>query len=196
MLSSERTEGAGMYLEIEAKLKVDSFEPVERRLAEQAASLVSETIQTDIYFDTAAGDLTRTDQCLRLRVEAMHGQEYFVLTYKGPKQADDFKRRKEVNLNVTDAAAVESLLEGLGYRRALAFNKQRREWKLSDCLIALDTLPLLGTFVEIEGVNSSIIRKVQETLGLTDVPHVMDSYASLVEAALSRLESKRREVFL
>ena len=185
-----------MYLEIEAKLKVDSFEPVERRLVEQGASLVSETIQTDTYFDTAAGDLTRTDQCLRLRVEAMHGQEYLALTYKGPKQADDFKRRKEVNLNVTDAAAAESLLEGLGYRRALAFNKQRREWKLNDCLVALDTLPLLGTFVEIEGVNSSIIRKVQETLGLTDVPHVMDSYASLVEAALSRLESKRREVFL
>ncbi len=185
-----------MYLEIEAKLKVDSFEPVERRLVEQAASLVSETIQTDIYFDTAAGDLTRTDQCLRLRVEAMHGQEYLALTYKGPKQADDFKRRKEVNLNVTDAAAAESLLEGLGYRRALAFNKQRREWKLNDCLVALDTLPLIGTFVEIEGVNSSIIRSVQEALGLTDAPHVMDSYASLIEAALSRLESKRREVFL
>jgi predicted adenylyl cyclase CyaB len=185
-----------MYLEIEAKLKVRSFERVEECLGKQGASFVSETIQTDYYFDTADAGLTRTDQCLRLRVETTGPGERLVLTYKGPKQVDDFKKRKEVNLDVTDARAVETLLEALGYQRALAFNKRRREWKLRECLVALDTLPLIGTFVEIEGPNSHVIENVQKMLALTDAPHVMSSYASLIDTELSRLESARREVFL
>jgi len=185
-----------MYLEIEAKLRVPSFERVEECLRSQGASFVSEMVQTDSYFDTPDADLTRTDQCLRLRVETTGTAERLVLTYKGPKQSDDFKKRKEVNLDVTDAEAVETLLEALGYRRALAFNKRRHEWKLAGCLIALDTLPLIGTFVEIEGPDSRVIQSVQKTLALTDAPHVTDSYASLIDAELSRLESTRREVFL
>lgn len=185
-----------MYLEIEAKLKVDSFERIEDRLAEQGALFVSEMVQTDYYFDTPEGDLTQTDQCLRLRVETTQGDERLVVTYKGPKQVDNFKKRREVNLDVTDSAAFEALLEGLGYQRALAFDKRRREWKLKDCLIALDTLPLIGTFVEIEGPNSQVILDVQKALELTDAPHVMDSYATQIDAALSRLESPLREVFL
>jgi predicted adenylyl cyclase CyaB len=185
-----------MYLEIEAKLKVDSFESVEERLAERSASFISEMVQTDTYFDTTDGYLARTDQCLRLRAEATGDRERLILTYKGPKQADDFKKRKEVNLDVADAAGVQSLVEGLGYQKALAFDKHRREWRLGDCLLALDTLPLIGTFVEIEGPDSRMIRHAQEMLGLTDAPHVMDSYASQIQAELSRRESTRREVFL
>ncbi|HPY51159.1 MAG TPA: class IV adenylate cyclase [Sedimentisphaerales bacterium] len=185
-----------MYLEIEAKLRVPSFECVEECLRSQSASFVSETVQTDSYFDTPDADLTRTDQCPRLRVETTGTAERLVLTYKGPKQVDDFKKRQEVNLDVADAEAAEALLETLGYRRTLAFNKRRREWKWEECRIALDTLPLIGTFVEIEGPDSKIIQSVQKTLGLTDAPHVTDSYASLIDAALSRLKSTRREVFL
>ncbi len=187
-----------MYLEIEAKLKVDSFESVEERLAEHRAEFVSETVQTDTYFDAPDAHLARTDQCLRLRAETTddHDRERLILTYKGPKQADDFKKRKEVNLDVADAAAVQSLLDGLGYEKALAFDKRRREWKLEDCLVALDTLPLIGTFVEIEGPDSRVIQRVQQMLGLTEAPHVMDSYASQIQAELSRRESTRREVFL
>jgi predicted adenylyl cyclase CyaB len=185
-----------MYLEIEAKLRVPSFECVEERLRSQGAAFVSETVQTDSYFDTSDAELTRTDQCLRLRVETTGAGERLVLTYKGPKQVDDFKKRREVNLDVGEAQAAEALLEALGYRRALAFNKRRREWTLKECSIALDTLPLIGTFVEIEGPDSRVIQSVQKALALTDAPHVADSYASLIDAALSRLESTRREVFL
>ncbi|HPC95427.1 MAG TPA: class IV adenylate cyclase [Sedimentisphaerales bacterium] len=185
-----------MYVEIEAKLRVPSFERVEECLRSQGASFVSEMVQTDSYFDTPDADLARTDQCLRLRVETTGTAKRLVLTYKGPKQADDFKKRKEVNLDVTDAEAVEALLEALGYRRALAFNKKRREWKLAACRIALDTLPLIGTFVEIEGPDAQVIRNVQKKLALTEAPHVPDSYASLIDVELARREATRREVFL
>ena len=62
--------------------------------------------------------------------------------------------------------------------------------------MALDELPLVGTFVEIEGPDSGTIAHVQEILGLSRVPHTMDSYASLIDRELSRLGEGRREVYL
>jgi adenylate cyclase class 2 len=185
-----------MTKEIEAKLKVDSLSPVERRLAECGASFVRETRQTDLYFDTPDRELTRTDRCLRLRSERVDGQERHILAYKGAKEPDDYKKRVETEIEVSDAATTESLLNGLGYERALAFDKRRRLWHLQDCEVALDELPLLGTFVEIEGPDSGTIARVQALLGLSDVPHTMDSYASLIERELSRHKTGRREVYL
>ena len=185
-----------MYLEIEAKLKVDSLDDVERQLAASGATFVAKKVQIDCYFDTADGQLTQTDRCLRLRTDRREAGERFILTCKGPRQTDDFKKRQEVNLEVTDAAGLECMLEGLGYRRALVFDKRRRRWDLSDCEVALDELPLLGTFVEIEGPDSGRISEVQKTLGLADAAHVMDSYASLIAEALSQSGSASREVFL
>jgi adenylate cyclase, class 2 len=182
--------------EIEAKLKVQSFEPVEKRLAECGASVSAQTIQTDGYFDTTDRVLTCTDQCLRLRRQADGCRERFILTYKGAKQTHDFKKREEINIEVQDIAAMERLLEGLGYRKALAFNKKRQTWLLNDCEVALDELPLIGTFVEIEGPDSPHIARVQEMLGLSRAPHVKDSYACLIQAELTRRGSGQQEVYL
>jgi adenylate cyclase class 2 len=185
-----------MHEEIEAKLKVDSLDAVERRLSACGATSLGETVQTDAYFDTVARDFTRGDKCLRLRRQRTGQRERLILAYKGPKQPDDYKKRVEVELEVSDGDAAESLLVALGYDKALAFNKRRRLWRLRDCEVALDELPLLGTFVEIEGPDSRGILQVQEMLGLSQVPHTMESYASLIERELARLGRDRREVYL
>jgi adenylate cyclase class 2 len=185
-----------MHEEIEAKLKVDSLEDVERRLREGGASFVRETVQTDAYFDTADRRFTRADECLRLRREKIGPHERLILAYKGPKQQDDYKKRTEIELGVDDAGTAELLLAALGYQKALAFNKRRCLWRLHGCEVALDELPLLGVFVEIEGPDSGTIAQVQEILGLARVPHTMDSYASLIDQELSRLGRERREVYL
>jgi adenylate cyclase class 2 len=185
-----------MHEEIEAKLKVDSLEDVERGLRECGALFVRQTVQTDTYFDTADRRLTRSDECLRLRSEKIAQRERLILAYKGPKQQDDYKKRTEIELEVNDASAAESLLAALGYRKALAFNKRRQLWRLHDCEVALDELPLVGIFVEIEGPDSGTILHVQEMLGLSRVPHTVDSYASLIDRELSRRGEGRREVYL
>ncbi len=185
-----------MHVEIEAKLKVDSLREVERKLAERGASFLREVVQTDRYFDTTDRELTKADKCLRLRIERAASQERLVLAYKGPKEKDDFKKRQEAELEVNDAAATESLLGGLGYRKALAFNKRRRQWSLLGCEIALDELPLIGAFVEIEGPDSGTIGQVQFLLGLADVPHTSDSYACLIGRELSQQGQGRQEVYL
>ncbi len=185
-----------MREEIEAKLKVDSLAAVERRLRDGAATWLRETVQTDLYFDTVDRKFTRGDECLRLRLEKIGRQERLVLAYKGPKQPDDVKRRAEVEVEVRDADATEALLAALGYRKALAFNKRRRLWRLQGCEVALDELPLVGAFVEIEGPDAGTIARVQEGLGLSHVSHTVDSYACLVDRALSRLGRGQREVYL
>jgi adenylate cyclase class 2 len=185
-----------VYIEIEAKLKVDSLDEVEQRLTECGASVGAETVQTDFYFDTADRDLVRTDRCIRLRRETRANTERLILTYKGAKQADDFKKRQEINVEVQDAEAVERLLGALGYARTLAFDKRRRTWYLDDCEVALDELPLIGAFVEIEGPDSQTIARVQRTLGLTRMPHTAVSYATQITQEMSRLGLAQKEVFL
>ncbi len=185
-----------MRSEIEAKLKVDSLEAVERSLVRCGASFLRETVQTDRYYDTAGRDLTHTDKALRLRADSKGGRERFILAYKGPKEQDDYKKRVELETEVSDAEALELLLGELGYVKALAFNKRRRLWQLQGCEVALDELPLLGAFVEIEGPDSGTIAKVQASLGLSDSPHIMASYACMIDERLSELAMQTREVYL
>jgi adenylate cyclase class 2 len=185
-----------MPTEIEAKLKVESLEEVERRLADCGASFMRESVQTDRYLDTAGRDLTKGDKALRLRRDRIDGRDRIVLAYKGPKEEDDYKKRVEIELDIEDAGAAEALLSELGYHTALAFNKRRRLWKVHACEVALDELPLLGTFVEVEGPDSAAISRVQAMLGLAESPHIMESYACLIDAELSRLGREQREVYL
>jgi len=185
-----------MRSEIEAKLKVDSLQEVERRLVECGGSFLRETIQTDRYYDTAGRDLTRTDKALRLLTDTKDGRERQILAYKGPKERDDYKKRVELETQVSDAETTELLLAALGYAKALAFNKRRRLWQLGGCEVALDELPLLGAFVEIEGPDSETIAGVQAMLRLEAVPHIMDSYACLIGQELSRRGWDERQVYL
>jgi adenylate cyclase class 2 len=185
-----------MHVEIEAKLKVDSLKVVERRLAELAAVFISETIQTDVYFDTSDHAFIRADCCLRLRSERRGDTARHILTYKAAREADDYKKRQEINLEVSGPGAAERLIRALGYERALAFDKRRRAWHLDGCEVALDELPLIGAFVEIEGPEADRIVRVQRGLGLAEVAHVHDSYAALIAGRLRQLGLHQTEIYL
>jgi len=173
-----------MGTEIEAKLKVDSLKDVERSLAERGARFVAEQSQIDYHFDDAAGALARGDKCLRLRRQREEKGERFFLTFKGAKEKSSFKKRQEIEIEIKDADSTEKLLTALGYEKALAVEKRRRLWRLGECEIALDHLPLLGDFVEIEGPDEGKIADVQKQIGLSGLPHIPKSYAALVKAKL------------
>jgi len=169
-----------MCTEIEAKLKVDSLQEIERKLPELGAEFLAEQLQTDYHFDDANTTLTKTDRCLRLRKQMVGKNESLFLTYKGAKERSNFKRRQEIELEIKDADSARKLLSALGYEQSLVVEKKRRLWKLGDCEVALDRLPFLGDFVEIEGPDEEKIATAQEKLGLSDLSHITESYASLV----------------
>jgi adenylate cyclase class 2 len=180
-----------MHTEIEAKLKVDSLQEVERKLSEAGAEFVAEQLQTDTYFDDAGAVLKGSDRALRLRRQRTGRKEKIFLTYKGPKQKDDFKKRQEIQIEVGDGDSVEKLFSELGYEKALVFEKRRRIWNLDDCVVCLDELPLLGSFVEIEGHDGESISDVQKKLGLSDLRHIVESYACLMQQKLCQLGKKQ-----
>lgn len=173
------------HTEIEAKLRVEDLAPVAARLQKCGARFVGEHTQRDDYFEDAKGTLGGSDRCLRIRRETCSGVETRFVTYKGPKQRGAYKRRQELEFEVSDPVAAQMLLAALGYDPALVVEKVRQVWELDACQIGLDSLPGLGQFVEIEGPDESTIEGVQTALGLADCPHVPESYACLL-AALHR----------
>jgi len=178
-----------MHTEIEAKLKVDSLQEIVERLAELGAEFLEEQLQTDYYFDDVNRTLTKTDKCLRLRRQLTKEQEKVFLTYKGPKEKDQLKKRQEIEIEVGNVDSTRKLLSALGYDQALVVKKKRQIYQLGGCVVALDELPLLGSFVEIEGPDDEKIVSVQRSLGLTDLPHIPESYASLMEEKLRQREA-------
>ena len=184
-----------MNSEIEAKLKVDSIESVADKLAEVGAEFLEEQLQTDYYFDDANSELTKTDRCLRLRRQMVGRSEKFLLTYKGAKEKNEFKKRREIEIEVGDADSAEKLLLALGYEKVLVFEKKRRIWRLGECEVSLDELPLLGGFVEIEGSDGESIADARRNLGLANLPHIGESYAFLMDEKLRQLGKEEREVF-
>lgn len=185
-----------MCTEIEAKLKVDSHKKIVAKLNKLGAEFVEEQLQKDCFFDDGKAVLKKTDRCLRLRRQLVGEKERIFLTYKGAKQKDNFKKRREIEIEVAQAHATEQLLSAIGFERALVFEKKRQLWRLGQCEVALDKLPLLGDFVEIEGPDDQIIADVQKSLGLSDSPSIKQSYAFLLDKELSRLGKEQRQVFL
>ncbi len=184
-----------MHIEIEAKLKVDSLEQVAAKLTEIGAEFLEKQLQTDYHFDDANMTLKETDRCLRLRRQLVNGSERFFLTYKGAKEKSSFKKRQEIEIEIADGNAIQKLFTALGYEMALAIEKRRLIWRLGDCEVALDELPLLGNFVEIEGPDEKKIEDVQKSLELYDLPHIKKSYAGLITAKLRELGKEQKEVY-
>jgi len=176
-----------MKTEIEAKLKVDSLESVERQLQTLGAQFVEQQHQIDYYFDDEKSSFAKNDKCLRLRLQSIENEKSAFLTYKGPKQKDDFKKRLEIEIQVSDVESAENLLSILGYKNKLVIEKERKIWQLCSCFVALDNLPSLGCFVEIEGPDSLKIAEVQKKLGLENIRHIPDSYAELMTKTQSNL---------
>ena len=175
-----------MPTEIEAKLKVESLQEVENKLRELYAEFLQEQVQTDYYFDDSEATFKNSDTALRLRRQTAGNQEKILLTYKGAKERDNFKKRREVEVEISDLDSAEKLLSAIGYKRALTVEKRRRIWRLSGCTVALDELPLLGSFVEIEGPDDKTITDLQRRLGLANLSHIPKSYASLMAEGLRK----------
>ena len=181
-------------LEIELKLKVDSFEPIVAKLKQLGAKFEGDFLQTDSYYDDSEDSLVNSDRCLRIRKHKNHLAEVIELTYKGARENHRFKTRREIGIRVEKADELANLFGELGYMERLSFEKKRSQWDFLGCKIAMDELPLLGKFVEIEGPGDSVIEDAQKQLGLEKIPHTPQSYAHLMEEAIKKTGMKKRKI--
>ena len=178
-----------MPVEIEIKLRVDHLAPVRDKVKALGAKLIGEVMETNIFLDTPDRALLASDCGLRIRRArdlVAAGKESLIITYKGPRgEGETVKRREEIECAVDSLDSAVELLSRLGYQRMLTFEKRRESWKLGRCRIELDTLPHLGSFVEIECNSENEILRVQQKLGLAEHASVVQTYADLVSHFLS-----------
>ncbi len=183
-----------MALEIEIKLKVDDFRQTAQKLQQLGAKFEGDFLQIDSYYDDNKDSLVKSDRCLRIRKHINHIGQAIELTYKGARENHRFKSRREIGLKVDKADELAELFEQLGYTARLTLEKKRSLWDYKNCKVAIDELPLLGKFVEIEGPDDAVIEQVQKELGLGSIEHQPLSYAHLMEEAVKNAGLNTRNV--
>lgn len=174
----------GTEIEKKYRLTIEQREALSQRLREVGAVLEGKEFEENMVY---AGDgLDPRRQLLRLR--RVGGEA--VLTYKeSDESASAVKRRREDETRVADADALGAILEAIGFRPALVYEKRRATWQLNQTEIVIDELPF-GSFAEIEGEEKDIT-EVESLLNLVSVEAELASYPELTE----KHGERRGEIF-
>lgn len=166
------------FSEHEIKLYVRDLAAVERRLIAAGAALTApRVLEVNSRYENADSTLTASSKVLRLRRDAR-----IRLTYKdehGIPLPGGGRTRFEAEVEVSDFDAMAAILDKLGFRPYMTYEKYRTTYALDGTEIVLDEMPY-GTFVEIEGEPDAISAAVAR-LELTDAPPIPMGYAVLFE---------------
>jgi adenylate cyclase, class 2 len=164
-----------MPIEIEKKYRLtpERVEPLRRRLREAGAEGEGQAEFEENVIYTGPG-LDPGRRVLRLRRKG--GRALFTFKERGPGQSA-VKRQREEETEVADADALAAILEALGYRPALVYEKRRETWRLAGTEVVLDELPF-GLFVEIEGEEADILN-AESLLGLDGDEDEHEPYPAL-----------------
>jgi adenylate cyclase, class 2 len=198
-----------------AKLKVLGARAVPGPVAGRTGRL----FESNLLFDTVEEDLRKRGQLLRIRTESSPAPavrsrakrsgpkaERVLITFKRPvngtsewkeEEAEQslHKVREEIELEVSDAASLAKIFEGLGMRNWFRYEKFRTTFRLPESqrwaeglLIELDETPI-GTFVELEG-PAKAIDETAKRLGFTEQDYIVANYFSLYRADCDRRGEK------
>jgi len=163
-----------MGLEIEKKyrLTAEQRERVRLRLRAVGAEFCGEEFEENTLY--GGGHTNLKNSVLRLRRVA--GKS--VLTYKKRFPSESaIKHQREDETGVEDADALSAILEALGYKPALVYEKRRSTWRMGETEIVLDELPF-GSFMEIEAAEQAILA-AEQLLELDGVTAEMQTYPQL-----------------
>lgn len=153
-----------MAIEIERKYRLDKKRLVEltAKLTEVGAEFLDESFEENYVHK--GGVLDKRDAVLRLRKTSQRA----TLTYKEKVATDDeFKRQIEYETMVSDVDGIENIIEQLGFKLAIVYEKHRKSWRLGNVEVVLDELPF-GYFMEIEGAMDDIV-EAEKLLGAGDL---------------------------
>lgn len=119
----------------------------------------------DRRYDTADRRLEARDEVLRVRrYRSPDGGERAVLAWKGPvAEEEGFKRRAEIETEVSDPEAAVELLGALGFTAVTAAIDRRVElYRKEGVQLRLESYPVMDTLVEIEGPPAEVDARLEE----------------------------------
>ncbi len=163
-----------MAIETEKKYRLteDQFKRIEDDLKEIGAEFCGEDFEENsIYF---GGGLSEKNAIVRIRKT----RDKTVLTYKKRIQNEfAVKQQIEHETEVADAEALEKIVENLGLKKGLVYEKRRKTYKFRETEIVLDELPF-GLFMEIEGAFTAIA-EAEMFIGAEDFETEHETYPRL-----------------
>lgn len=167
-------------LEQEVKFFLDDPARMRKRLATLGARPYQPRMhEANIRFDTADGALTRGGRVLRLRKA---GQ--VILTYKQPEAPvaagtpPPARRSLETEILVDSLEKTSHLLQSLGFRPIVRYEKFREVFRWKTVLVMFDQLPF-GNFLELEGPDLEELRQTAGTLELDWRQALQTSYMGI-----------------
>jgi adenylate cyclase class 2 len=165
-------------LEQEAKFWLGDPAKLEQNLISLNARLVQpRTYELNLRFDTEDGRLAKAFQALRLRQD-----QKTRLTFKGAADPlSSVSSRAEIEVEVSDLKTAREILEALGYRVVVTYEKYRAAYQLGEVEVSLDEMPF-GNFCEIEGPDTESIRAAANQLGLDWEARSKLSYLAIFSA--------------
>jgi adenylate cyclase, class 2 len=170
-------------IEAELKARVRDPEQLRERLSRLAAG--EDSIYRDVYYDWPGRQLTTAGRELRVRRIVAASGERSILTYKDPAVDQVSDSKPEHESVMSDAAAVEAMLRGLGLVPFVAFEKHCTNYRFTArgryMLATIVRVPELdGTFLEVETAAT----EDSTTLALADVRAALDQLG-ITEAELT-----------
>ena len=172
-------------LEIEKKYRVQEadLDRIRTELDSIGAEFAGREFEENHIFSSAA----LRDAAAVVRIRKTDGR--VILTYKRRVPSEfDVKTQIEHEVEISDAESAVSILNELGLKQWLLYEKYRDTWKFKSVEIVLDELPF-GLFMEIEGPVTGI-REAEMLLGLEDLEVEYETYPALT----ARLGTKTGEV--
>ncbi len=165
------------FREVEVKFYLSDKTAFEDRLRRIGGTLLHDRVLEKNYrFDTPGLTLSREHRVLRLRQD-----DAAILTYKGPSiVSEGVSDREEIEFTVSDLAAARLLLEALGYKESVTYEKWRTTYLLDQLEVTLDEMPF-GNFTEIEGGDAQAIQLAARKLALDWSAAITDSYLMLFD---------------
>jgi adenylate cyclase, class 2 len=163
-------------IEIEKKyrLTAEQRDEVLQRLKDAGAGDRGEEFEENTIY--GGGALKRGTSVLRLR----RLENRALLTYKERlPRASAIKHQREDETAVDDPSAMALILDALGFKPVLVYEKRRRTWSLGPAEVVIDELPF-GLFMEIEGGERDI-DAAEQTLGINGLPAEHETYPQLTE---------------
>jgi len=170
---------AGTNLETEIKLRMpDAAEALARLVRAGLRVTRARTFESNTVFDTPESSVRARRELVRLR----RSGEKTVLTFKGaPFYSGGLKHREEIEVDVSPAEGMETILARMGYTAALRYEKFRTELARDGepGVATIDETPM-GVFVELEG-PADWIGRTAAGLGSGPEDFITQSYLSLWE---------------
>jgi adenylate cyclase class 2 len=135
--------------------------------------------EANIRFDTSDGMLTRQGKVLRLRKAGT-----VILTFKQPDPSGPTgepapaRRLLETALVVDNLEKTAHLLQTLGFRPIVRYEKYREVFRWKSILLMFDQLPF-GDFLELEGLDLDELRQTAKQLDLDWKQALQTSYMGI-----------------